>query len=107
METKDQNEQIKCKAVVYAILQDTILTVEQKKILSLGQFERLARMPGSDYRFSKKSSKQTTTDFIYKERADRYSAYKSYLEVLDIQAENKKLDEENKKLDEENKKLDK
>lgn len=55
METKDQNEQIKCKAVVYAILQDTILTVEQKKILSLSQFEILARMPGSDYKFSKKS----------------------------------------------------
>lgn len=45
METKDQNEQIKCKAVVYAILQDTLLTADQKKTLSLAQFEKLAKMP--------------------------------------------------------------
>jgi len=92
METKDSTEQMKCKAVVYAILHDTILTAKQKKVMSLALFERLARMPGSDYRFSKKSSVLTATDTKYKERADRYSAYKSYLEVLDIEAGNKKLD---------------
>ena len=39
LEAKDQNEQIKCKAVIYAILQDSELTNEQKKTLSLAQFE--------------------------------------------------------------------
>jgi type III secretory pathway component EscR len=51
METKDSTEQVRCKAVVYAILQDTLLNQEQRQILALGYFERLARMPGSDYRF--------------------------------------------------------
>jgi len=49
METKDSVEQVRCKAVVYAILQDKELTQEQKEILALSQFEILARMPGSDY----------------------------------------------------------
>jgi hypothetical protein len=98
METKDSSEQIKCKAVVYAILQDTILTTEQKKILSLGQFEILARMTGSDYRFSKKSSTLTTTDTKYKERTQRYYAYKNHLQLLDLKEEIKKLDQELKLL---------
>jgi hypothetical protein len=45
METKDSSEQIKCKAVIYAILQDTELTSEQRKVLALAYFERLAKMP--------------------------------------------------------------
>ena len=79
METKDSAEQIKCKAVIYAILQDTTLTADQRKILALAQFEILARMPGSDYRYSKKSSALTTTDAKYKERTQWYYGYKSYL----------------------------
>ena len=45
METKDSTEQIKCKAVVYAILQDTLLNKEQRQVLALAYFERLAKMP--------------------------------------------------------------
>ncbi|MCX6823915.1 MAG: hypothetical protein NT085_02215 [candidate division SR1 bacterium] len=111
METKDSSEQIKCKAVVYAILQDTTLTAEQKKILSLSQFEILARMPGSDYKFSKKSGGRLKThpdDSIYKDRVQWYLAYKTYLTGLDLnerlkQSENKLEQSENKLEQSENK----
>ena len=78
-ETKDNNEQIKCKAVIYAILQDANLTSEQKQTLALSQFEILVKMPGCDYRFSKKSSKLTIDDPKYKTKTQRYYAYKNYL----------------------------
>jgi len=45
METKDSVEQVRCKAVVYAILQDNELTQEQRQVLALAYFERLAKMP--------------------------------------------------------------
>gem|GEM_PF-2688757 len=90
METKDENEQIKCKAVVYAILQDTALTQEQKEILSLSQFEILARMPGSDYRFSKRSSALSVNDIKYTERMQWYYAYKTYLIGIDLKEDLKK-----------------
>ncbi len=106
METKDSTEKIRCKAVVYAILQDTTLTQEQKEILALSQFEILTRMSGSDYRFSKKSSALTTTDAKYKERTQRYYAYKTYLSNLALDVEIAKLDKKNKQLDEKNKQLD-
>lgn len=99
METKDSTEQVRCKAVVYAILQDTALTQEQKEILALAQFEILARMPGSDYRFSKKSSALTTTDEKYKERTQWYYAYKTYIENLELKKEIAKLKKENETLD--------
>lgn len=75
LKTKDESEQIKCKAVVYAVLQDSELTEEQKKILALSQFEILAKMPGSDYRFSKKSGtwlKSNPNDTIYLKKVQRY-----------------------------------
>ncbi|MEI7919987.1 MAG: hypothetical protein WCH65_07720 [bacterium] len=89
METKDSTEQMKCKAVVYAILHDTILTAEQKKVMSLALFERLARMPGSNYRFYKRNSALITTDPKYEERSQRYNAYKDYLDgvLLDKEIE--------------------
>lgn len=104
METKESNEQIKCKAVVYVILQDTLLTTEQKKILSLSQFEILAKMPGSDYRFSKKSGERLKThpdDLAYKDRVQRYLAYKTYLSNLALDQEIAKLKEKSKQLDRE------
>ena len=97
IEIKDSSEQIKCKAVVYAILQDTTLTGDQKKVLSLSQFEILARMPGSDYRFSKKSGGRIKThpdDLVYKDKVQRYLAYKTYLTGLDLKEQSKKLDKE-------------
>lgn len=97
-ETKDENEKIKCKAVIYAILQDTVLTQEQKEILALAQFEILARMPGSDYRFSKKSSALTTSDLKYKEKTQWYYAYKTYLTGLELDKEIADLREQNKLL---------
>jgi len=123
METKDSVEQVRCKAVVYAILQDQELTQEQKEILALSQFEILARIPGSDYRFSKKSGERLTSypnDQIYKDKVQRYYAYKTYLESLtlkeeiakiqkDIEKEKEKwknLDENIKNLDENIKNLD-
>ncbi len=99
--TKNTADQLKDKAVVYAILQDKELTSEQKKALALAQFEILARMPGSNYRFSKKSSALTVNDPKYTEKVQRYYAYKSYLIWLDLDEQNKKLDEQNKKLDRE------
>ncbi|HBB03422.1 TPA: hypothetical protein DCZ39_00750 [Patescibacteria group bacterium] len=77
--TKNTADQLKDKAVVYAILQDKTLTSEQKKTLALAQFETLARMPGSNYRFSLKSSSISKNDPKYKEKSQRYYAYKSYL----------------------------
>ncbi len=106
MENKDSIEQIKCKAVVYAILQDPELSQEEREILALSQFEILARMPGSDYRFSKKSSELTKTDEKYKEKTLRYYAYKTYLSNLALDEEIAQLDEKNKQLDEKNKQLD-
>lgn len=106
IESKDSVEQVRCKAVVYAILQDKELTQEQREILALSQFEILARMPGSDYRFSKKSSELTKTDEKYKEKTQRYYAYKTYLSNLALDEEIAKLDEKNKQLDEKNKQLD-
>lgn len=96
-EVKEDKEQIKCKAVIYAISQDALLTDDQRKVLILSQFEILVRMPGSDYRFSKKSGawlKDHPNDSVYKERVQRYLAYKSYLTWLELDEEWKKLDEE-------------
>jgi len=80
--TKNTADQLKDKAVVYAILQDKTLTSEQKKTLALAQFETSANMPHSDYRFSKKSSdriEKHPKDTEYRERAERYLSAKSYL----------------------------
>ncbi len=76
MTTKDSTEQMICKAVVYAILQDTLLTDEQRQILSLAYFERLAKMPGCNYRFCKNNSerkKARPDDLVYEDRSQRYS----------------------------------
>ncbi|HBB04262.1 TPA: hypothetical protein DCZ39_05220 [Patescibacteria group bacterium] len=81
-EAKDITEQNRSKAVVHAILRDTIITPEQKKMLALAQFETSANMPHSDYRFSKKSSdriEKHPKDTEYRERAERYLSAKSYL----------------------------
>jgi hypothetical protein len=94
IETKDQNEQIKCKAVVYAVLQDSVLTQDQKKVMSLALFEKLAKMPGSDYRFVKSNSALAKDNPKYVERYQRYSAYRSYLIGLDLDKKIQQLDEE-------------
>lgn len=107
METKDSTEQMKCKAVVYAILHDTILTAEQKKVMSLALFERLARMPGSNYRFYKRNSALITTDPKYEERSQRYNAYKDYLDGVLLDKEIEELKNKWKQLDEKWKQLDK
>jgi len=73
METKDSVEQVRCKAVVYAILQDTELNQEQRQILALAYFERLARMPGSNYRFRLAGNEKYKEDKIYADRRNRYS----------------------------------
>ena len=98
METKDIGEQTKCKAVVYAILQDKELTTEQRHILALAYFERLARMPVSDYRFRLQWKKTYEKSQVYIDRTNFYSWYKEYLELVDIEEEGKKLDEEITKL---------
>jgi chromosome segregation ATPase len=87
-------------------LQDTELTSEQRKVLALAYFERLAKMPWSNYRFRLAGNKKYETDTKYTDRRNWYSGYKSYLDVLALDKENKKLDEEIKKLDEQWKKLD-
>lgn len=100
IEKQDSMEQTKYKAVVYAILQDTALKPEQKKILALSQFEILARIPGSDYRFSKKSGERLTShpnDQVYKEKVQRYYAYVTYLGNLMLDQEIAKINEINQK----------
>ena len=106
METKDSTEQIKCKAVVYAILQDTLLNKEQRQVLALAYFERLAKMPWSNYRFRLAGNEKYKEDKIYADRRNRYSWYKSYLDVVALDEEIAKLDEKDKQLDEEIAKLD-
>lgn len=96
METKDSTEQIRCKAVIYAILQDTLLNQEQRQILALGYFERLARMPGSDYRFRLQWKKTYEWDQAYADRRNFYSWYKDYLDVVALDEEIAKL---NKKVE--------
>lgn len=73
METKDSTEQIKCKAVVYTILQDTALNQEQRQTLALAYFERLAKMPGSNYRFRLAGNEKYKEDKTYADRRNRYS----------------------------------
>ena len=96
-ETKDTTEQNKSKAIVHAILRDTIITPEQKKMLALAQFETSANMPHSDYRFSKKSSDRIQNhpkDTEYRERAERYLSAKSYLSWSDKDRRWKRLEED-------------
>lgn len=92
--TKDSATQVKDKAVVYAILQDTALTLGQKKIMSLGVFEKLARMPGTEFRFTRKNSKVCTEDPKYEEKYQRYVGYRAYLDLLDIEKKIAYLDEQ-------------
>jgi hypothetical protein len=73
IEKQDSTEQTKYKAVVYAILQDTALTQPQRKVLALAYFERLARMPGSNYRFRLHGKKIYGTDKTYTDKATRYT----------------------------------
>ncbi len=101
IETKDSVEQIRCKAVIYAILQDKELSEEQRQTLALAYFERLARMPWSNYRFRTTGNKKYEGDQAYADRRNWYSGYKSYLDVVALDLEIAKLDEKNKQLDEE------
>ena len=98
IEIKDSSEQIKCKAVIYAILQDTTLSEDQKKVLALAYFERLVKMPWSNYRFRLAGNKKYETNTTYGERRNWYSGYKSYLDWLALDEEAKKLDKEIKSL---------
>lgn len=101
METKDQNEQIKCKAVIYAILQDTLLNETQRQTLALAYFERLAKMPGSNYRFWTFGNEKYKWDQAYTDRRNRYSWYKSYLDVAALDQKIAELEEKSKQLDKE------
>lgn len=76
IETKDSVEQIRCKAVIYAILQDKELNEEQRQTLALAYFERLTRMPWSNYRFRTTGNKKYEGDTKYGDRRDWYSGYK-------------------------------
>ncbi len=106
METKDSVEQVRCKAVVYAILQDTELNQEQRQILALAYFERLAKMPGSNYRFRLAGNEKYKEDATYADKRNRYSWYKSYLDVVALKEEIAKLNKKSKSLDEKSKSLD-
>ena len=77
---KDSVDQIKNKAVIYAVLQDKDLTIEQKKVMTLALFEKFTRMPGSDLRFIKKNSALASNNPIYSEKYQKFIAYKSYLD---------------------------
>lgn len=57
-EKKNSLEQLKCKAIMYTMLQDTILKKldpRQREIFALGRFETLIDMPGNNFKFSMKS----------------------------------------------------
>jgi len=98
IETKDSIEQLKCKAVIYAILQDTSLTEDQRHILALAYFDRLTKMPWSKYTLRLAGNKKYGTDVKYAERRNYYSAYKDYLELLDLKEQTEKIKEQTDQL---------
>lgn len=102
IEAKDSTEQMKYKAVVYAILQDTTLTQKEKETMSLAMFEKFSKLPGSNYRFVKKNSAIVINNPKYEEKYQRYSAYKYYLDGLALDNKIKQLDKEIERLKREN-----
>ncbi len=105
MQTKDSVEQFINKAVIYAIFQDQELTEDQRNALALGYFEKLAKMPESNYRFWKAWKAKYREDPKYKEKAVQYLTYKTYLETEEITKQIVALEQERTKLNEENTQL--